>query len=57
METKSTEEDLRADQISISETSAEAQIQPINVKKILLAIDKSGYKTKAMNFAVTLAKS
>jgi nucleotide-binding universal stress UspA family protein len=36
-----------------------AEIQPafMRVKKILLAIDKSGYKIKAMSFAITLAKA
>src|SRR5918911_5775819 len=40
----------------VDEITAQVPTLPINVKKILLAIDKSGYKTKAMNFAITLAK-
>jgi nucleotide-binding universal stress UspA family protein len=70
METQFSEKDVRADQTgnsninnnntddatSISETSTQTQIPLISVKKILLAIDKSGYKTKAMRFAITLAK-
>lgn len=70
METQFSEKDVRADQTgnsninnnntddatSISETSIQTQIPLISVKKILLAIDKSGYKTKAMRFAITLAK-
>lgn len=70
METQFSEKDVRTDQTgnsninnnntddatSISETSTQTQIPLISVKKILLAIDKSGYKTKAMRFAITLAK-
>jgi nucleotide-binding universal stress UspA family protein len=70
MQTQFSEKDVRADQTgnsninnnnaddatSISETSTQTQIPLISVKKILLAIDKSGYKTKAMRFAITLAK-
>jgi nucleotide-binding universal stress UspA family protein len=70
METQFSEKDVRTDQTgnsninnnntddatSISETSTQTQIPFISVKKILLAIDKSGYKTKAMRFAITLAK-
>jgi nucleotide-binding universal stress UspA family protein len=70
METQFSEKDVRADQTgnsninnnttddatSISETSTQTQIPLISVKKILLAIDKSGYKTKAMRFTITLAK-
>ena len=31
--------------------------KPIAVKKILVAIDKSGYKEKAVAYAITLAKA
>jgi nucleotide-binding universal stress UspA family protein len=44
------------DAASVDEITAQVPTLPIKIKKILLAIDKSGYKTKAMNFAITLAK-
>lgn len=56
METASNEKGVSANQSSIGDVSAQAPSHHMDVKKILLAIDKSGYKTKAMNFAITLAK-
>src|SRR5919198_1195833 len=43
--------------MTLSESdNASSEGTKLSVKKILLAVDKSGYKEKVINFAITLAK-